>query len=265
MHVVVGVTVVVSDVVAAPGVPSRDAARVPPAVSTVVAHYLLSNSVRRNCACTSCERPEHAGSDSLLVTIVVLNHVYISGQCASGSASAGSRAGNASRVPSASVGVVALYSLADSVGPVGDSPEPGASNVPLNITIIEAKRVDALSVRKSSRGLDPSGVVAARELGSLERRSAVGGKAWRVGWYARARVGPSPAAGAGCVSDRAPPDTSPGSWGVQASAVPWGGGAKSVPLDNGAGAVSSTRGHADGSPVDVPLARDHRPQELREE
>lgn len=244
VHVGVGVSVVISDVVTASGVLGGDNACKPSAISTVVTHDALSNPVLDDSVPVSRKWFDLARVEGLFVTIVVLYHVPVVSK----------NLGYAARVPAATATEVALYSLADGVCPVGNGSEPGGNNVPLNITVGEAKSVHALSAGLSPR-VDNNGWVEANgESRTLECGPAVLGKAWSVGGYPGAWVGPSPAAWAGSVGDCAPPDTSPGSWGVDASAVPWGGWAESVPLDDGAGAVSSARGHADPPVVHVPLA-----------
>lgn len=253
VHVGVSVSIGVSDVVTASGVLGGDNACKPSAISTVVTHDALSNPVLDDSVPVSRKWFDLARVEGLFVTIVVLYHVPVVSK----------NLGYAARVPAATATEVALYSLADGVSPVGNGSEPGGNNVPLNITVGEAKSVHALSAGLSPR-VDNNGWVEANgESRTLECGPAVLGKAWSVGGYPGAWVGPSPAAGAGSVGDCAPPDTSPGSWGVDASAVPWGGWAESVPLDDGAGAVSSARGHADPPVVHVPLAHKQWPQELR--
>lgn len=157
VHVGVSVSVIVSDVVAASGVHAGDCSGVPPAISTVVAHYFLAYSESLNSVVVSGKWLDLGRVEGLFVTIVVLNHVPVVAQYF----------GYASRVPAATALEVALYSRADEVLPVFWGPEPGLVNIPLNIAVSEAKRVDALSILLPPRVDDSGRVEAAGEARTL--------------------------------------------------------------------------------------------------
>lgn len=153
MHVGVGVTVTVPDVVAAPGVDARDSPWEPPAVAAEVALDRLANGISLYCVrVPGGNTANGTGIEDLFVTIVILYLVTSTTEYLRDTAC----------VPPAAASEVARYSLAYCERSEVGGLKADGLDVGLDVAVGEAKHIYA-PVGNSPRGCDLSRVVLGRE------------------------------------------------------------------------------------------------------